>query len=48
MNGGKYTGLDLGNDPRVIQEYTEDTAKGSTPIDFKVFTASFDRGREVW
>jgi len=74
MNGGKYTGLGLGNDPQVIQNYKEDTAKGSAPIDFmvfvpkgygnlngtrlpniqetedpaKIFTASFDQGREIW
>ncbi len=74
MNGGKYTGLGIENNPQVIQKYKEDTAKGSVPIDFmvfvpkdygnlngtrlpnieetedpgKVFTATFDQGREVW
>jgi len=74
MNGGKYTGLGLANNPQVIQNYKGDTAKGSAPIDFmvfvpkgygnlngtrlpniqetedpaKIFTASFDQGKEIW
>jgi hypothetical protein len=74
MNGGKYTGLGLANNPQVIQNYKEDTAGGRAPMDFmvfvpkgygnlngtrlpniqetedpaKIFTATFDQGREVW
>lgn len=37
MNGGKYTGLGLGTNPEVIQNYKEDAARGGALMDFMVW-----------